>query len=191
MGFVRATVTGLALLMLAGCHHEQRRGTPGVNCSLASCCYGWYWNGFICQPLLGPSNCGCRCQIPPEPYGSQEECISDHPGSPVVETPLAAATRRAAAGGVSRSAGRRLVIVGTVVDITMIDDGFKPWAITVHVEKVVTGQLLGDRLTFLVHSPARAGLAVGHTYTVDAVWEDGGYSVDELQWLRRGDMMSP
>ena len=53
----------------------------------------------------------------------------------------------------------------------------------------MTGQLLGDRLTFLVHSPARAGLAVGHTLTVDAVWEDSGYSVDELQWFRRGEMM--
>ena len=101
------------------------------------------------------------------------------------------APTRAAATGASRSTGRRLVIVGTVVQITMINDGFKPWAITMQVEKVVTGQLLGDRLTFLVHSPARAGLAVGHTYTVDAVWEDSGYSVDELQWFRRGEMMSP
>jgi hypothetical protein len=117
--------------------------------------------------------------------------MADHPGAPVAETPVAAATRRAAATGASRSIGRRLVIVGTVVQVTMIDDGLKPWAITVHVEKVVTGQLLGDRLTFLVHSPARAGLAVGHTYTVDAVWEDSGYSVDELQWSRRGEMVAP
>ena len=147
MGFVRATVTGLALLMLAGCHHEQRRGTPGVNCSLSSCCYGWYWDGFSCQPLLGPSNCGCRCQVPPEPYGGKERCISYYPGAPVAETPVAAATRRAAAGGVSRSVGRRLVCIALGrggVEIPMIDDGFKPWAITVHVEKVVTGQFLGD-----------------------------------------------
>ena len=104
---------------------------------------------------------------------------------------MADATGRTAATGASRPAGRRLVIVGTVVEITTVDDGFKPWAITVHVEKVLTGQLLGDRLTFLVHSPARAGLTVGHTYTVDAVWEGAGYSVDELQWFRRGEMVLP
>ena len=190
MGFVRATVTGLVLLMLAGCHRELRRGSPGVNCSIASCCYGWYWNGFSCQPLLGPSNCGCRCQIPPEPYGGKEECLSDHPGASVAETPVAAATGKGGATA-SRSAGKRLVIAGTVEQITMVDDGFKRWAIAVHVEKVVTGQLLGDRLTFLVHSPARAGLTVGHTYTVEAVWEDSGYSVDELQWFRRGEMTQP
>jgi hypothetical protein len=116
--------------------------------------------------------------------------MADHPGAPVAETPAASATGRAAATR-SRSAGRRLVIVGTVVEITTVDNGFKPWAITVHVEKVVTGQLLGDRLTFFVHSPAQAGLKVGHTYTVEAVGEDDGYSVDELQWFRRGEMTPP
>jgi len=103
---------------------------------------------------------------------------------------VAAATGKGGATA-SRSAGKRLVIAGTVEQITMVDDGFKRWAIAVHVEKVVTGQLLGDRLTFLVHSPARAGLTVGHTYTVEAVWEDSGYSVDELQWFRRGEMTQP
>jgi hypothetical protein len=35
-----------------------------------------------------------------------------------------------------------------------------------------------------MHSPARAGLERGHSYTIKAVWQNGSYAVDETQRMR-------
>jgi hypothetical protein len=77
-------------------------------------------------------------------------------------------------------------VVGTVTDIhpSVLEQSLKRWSVSVQVEKVLSGQLSGTPLTFAVHSPARAGLAVGGSYTVRASWTETGYVVDEMQWRR-------
>lgn len=77
-----------------------------------------------------------------------------------------------------------LVLEGTVTSIRQIDHEFTPWLVTVMVEKVVFGEFSGAMFSFAVHSPAMSGLEVGRSYTVRAVWKDGGYVVDPLQWRR-------
>src|SRR5258708_5846593 len=92
------TLALLFLLAVAGCHSAQRRGSPGVNCTRASCCHGWYWTGTSCEPLLGPENCGCSCQVAPEPYSSELDCHMDHPAIRgfVFGTPAGALQRQTA-----------------------------------------------------------------------------------------------
>ena len=80
---------------------------------------------------------------------------------------------------------RTLVFEGTVVSIATVAHDFKPWLITVKVTKVVSGEFAGSTFEFLVHSPARSGLEKGPSYTIEAVWKDDGYIVDENQWRRR------
>jgi len=53
------------------------------------------------------------------------------------------------------------------------------------VEEVLDGAPPRATFAFRVHSPSRAGLVVGGTYTVEARWTEDGYLADELQWLRR------
>jgi hypothetical protein len=90
-------------------------------------------------------------------------------------------------GGNTRDGGQghqQLVMIGTVTSIKQMGgaNSLKPWAITVRVEKVLSGELVGDTFTFVVHSPARAGLERGASYTIRAAWNGTGYSVDENQW---------
>jgi hypothetical protein len=92
-------------------------------------------------------------------------------------------------GGDTRDGGqgrKQLVMIGTVTSIkqTGAVDSLKPWAVTVRIDKVVSGELLGDTFTFVVHSPARAGLERRASYTIRAVWNGTGYSVDENQWRK-------
>ena len=79
---------------------------------------------------------------------------------------------------------KTLVFEGTVVSIVTVAHDFKPWLITVQVTKVVSGEFSGSTFEFLVHSPARSGLEKGRSYTIEAVWKNGGYTVDEHQWRR-------
>ena len=85
-------------------------------------------------------------------------------------------------------AGEALVIVGTVADIRSqsAPHSRRDWAITVHVDKVTLGKFSGATFSFSVHSPARAGLVVGHTYIIKATWNGEGYDVDETQWHEPG-----
>jgi hypothetical protein len=80
---------------------------------------------------------------------------------------------------------KTLVFEGTVTSIRTIDHELTAWLVTVAVRKVISGEFAGSSLDFAVHSPARAGLKEGGCYTVEAVWKDGGYTVDETQWRRR------
>ena len=69
-----------ALGLLGTCAREPRVGTPGTGCMLASCCTGWLWVMGRCTTSQPPF-CGCRCEQSPRPYGSEEQCLADHPGS--------------------------------------------------------------------------------------------------------------
>ena len=89
-------------------------------------------------------------------------------------------------GGQPAAAAPRkpLVFEGTVLSIGQIADDFRPWLVTVTVDKVVAGNFSEPTLSFAVHSPAMSGLEVGRSYTVRAVWKGRGYDVDPLQWRR-------
>jgi hypothetical protein len=80
-----------------------------------------------------------------------------------------------------------LVLVGTVTEIHQrhAARSLKNWAVVVRIAKVVSGEFSGKTFTFAIHSPARAGLQVGQTYTIKATWTDKGYVVDEEQWRKR------
>jgi hypothetical protein len=77
-----------------------------------------------------------------------------------------------------------LVMVGTVTKIypTAEPRSLRNWAVVVNVDRVVSGEFTGTSFTFAVHSPARAGLQVGRTYTIKATRTAAGYFVDEAQW---------
>ncbi|MFL6262492.1 MAG: hypothetical protein ACJ76Y_22570 [Thermoanaerobaculia bacterium] len=77
-----------------------------------------------------------------------------------------------------------LVFVGTVTKIVPTSDKLKSWAVTVRVERIVSGTFSGTSFTFAVHSPAISGLKVGKSYTIRATWTKDGYVVDERQWRR-------
>jgi hypothetical protein len=73
-----------------------------------------------------------------------------------------------------------LVLVGTVTKIYPIAGLRKNWAVAVHVDRVVPGELSGSTFTFTVHSPAMAGLRVRRAYIIKARWVEEGYVVNEF-----------
>lgn len=76
-----------------------------------------------------------------------------------------------------------LVLVGTVTKIYQLADtrSRRSWAIVANVDRVLSGEFTGTSFTFAVHSPARAGLQVGRTYTIKATRTAEGYLVDEAR----------
>jgi hypothetical protein len=82
------------------------------------------------------------------------------------------------------SPSKVLVLEGKVVEIGQIDHEQTAWLVTVKVEKVTTGEFSEPTFSFAIHSPAMSGLEKGRSYTVTAVWKNGGYVVDPLQWRR-------
>jgi hypothetical protein len=82
------------------------------------------------------------------------------------------------------SPSKVLVLEGTVASIGQISHERTPWLVTVTVKRVVAGEFSGPTFSFAVHSPAQSGLEKGRPYTVEAIWKDGGYVVDEFQWRR-------
>jgi hypothetical protein len=90
------------------------------------------------------------------------------------------------AGGwrVAAAPSKTLVFEGTVTSITTIHHRLTPWLVTVKITKVISGEFSGSTFQFAVHSPARSGLEKGRSYTIEAVWKDHGYIVDENQWRR-------
>lgn len=93
--------------------------------------------------------------------------------------------------GGSRSFGasppsKVLAFEGTVASIGQVAHERTRWLVTMKVKRVVSGEFSGPTFSFAVHSPAQSGLEKGRSYTVEAVWKDGGYVVDELQWVRGG-----
>ncbi|HEV7747671.1 MAG TPA: hypothetical protein VGO56_21910 [Pyrinomonadaceae bacterium] len=80
-----------------------------------------------------------------------------------------------------------LVLIGTVKEIQPRPTARsrKNWLVVVNVDRVVSGEFSGTTFTFAVHSPARAGLEVGRSYTVTATRTASGYVVDELHGFTR------
>ena len=50
--------------------------------------------------------------------------------------------------------------------------------------EVISGTFEGTHFAFRVHSPSRSGLEIGKTYTIEANEVEGGFTVDENQWIR-------
>ena len=99
----------------------------------------------------------------------------------LVTTVIAGGWRKVAA-----TPSKTLVFEGTVTSITTIDHRVTPRLVTVKVTKVISGEFSGSTFQFAVHSPAHSGLRKGRSYTVEAIWKDQGYIVDEDQWRRPG-----
>jgi hypothetical protein len=77
---------------------------------------------------------------------------------------------------------KKLVLTGTVTAIFQIDaspPSRRNWGVTFRVEKVKLGKYAEPDFTFAIHSPALAGLEVGHRYTVEATWDGKEYLVKE------------
>jgi hypothetical protein len=84
---------------------------------------------------------------------------------------------------------RDLVLIGTVTKIYPLATAHsrRNWAVVAHIDRVVSGEFSGTTFTFAIHSPARAGLRVGRTYTIEARWTAEGFVVDEAQWRKGAD----
>jgi hypothetical protein len=73
-----------------------------------------------------------------------------------------------------------VALIGTVVKISQAGDLRRHWAVVVNVDRVVSGKFSDKTYTFILHSPSRAGLFVGHTYRINAKWAGTGYVLDEF-----------
>lgn len=81
-----------------------------------------------------------------------------------------------------------LVLEGTIESVTPGGtDRRRRWQVTLRVERVLAGDFGAERFAFVVHSPAKSGLAVGQHRIVRASRAGEGYTVDELQWLGGGE----
>lgn len=87
----------------------------------------------------------------------------------------------------AKSSKEDLVFIGRVTSITSADTGnpLRHWLVSTSVDNVLSGELASAAFEFAIHSPARAGLKVGKTYTIPAHWTGEGYLVDELDLWRR------
>jgi hypothetical protein len=87
----------------------------------------------------------------------------------------------------SAAPSKTIVLTGTVTEIFQTNappPSVKNWAVTVRVEKVKTGKYEDPTFTFAIHSPARAGLKIGHRYTIEATWDGHEYDVKETRPLK-------
>ena len=81
---------------------------------------------------------------------------------------------------------KEMVVVGRVTSLKPGGgDESRRWIVTIKVDKVVSGDFSGPTFQFAVHSPSQCGLEKGRSYTIEAVWDGTGYTVDELQWMKR------
>lgn len=81
---------------------------------------------------------------------------------------------------------KKLVLTGIVTAISPIHarpPSRRNWAVTIRVEKVKAGKFSQPEFTFTIHSPARAGLAVGRRCTIEATWTGQEYVVDETRLM--------
>jgi len=77
-----------------------------------------------------------------------------------------------------------LVLVGTVTKVAPRDHepwDADRWAVTMTVDRIVSGDFFGTTVTFVIHSPGRAGLKVGKSCTIKAAWTENGYVSKEPQ----------
>ena len=90
-------------------------------------------------------------------------------------------------GASAAPSAKKLVLTGTVTAISQVHarpPSRRNWAVTIRVEKVKAGKFSQPEFTFTIHSPARAGLAVGRRYTIEATWTGQGYVVDETRPIK-------
>jgi hypothetical protein len=81
----------------------------------------------------------------------------------------------------------KLVLTGTVTAISPVRTrapSRRNWTVTVRVERVKTGKYSQPEFTFNIHSPARAGLAVGRRCTIEATLTGQEYIVDETRPIK-------
>ena len=65
-----------------------------------------------------------------------------------------------------------LVLVGTVIKVVLRNhepSEKERWAVTVTIDRIVSGEVSGPTFTFAIHSPGRAGLRLA-SCTVKATW---------------------
>ena len=89
--------------------------------------------------------------------------------------------------GASAAPPKKLALTGTVTAISQVyskPPSLRNWAVTVRVERVKEGEHSAPEFTFTVHSPARAGLAVGRRCTIEATWTGQGYVVAETRRIK-------
>jgi hypothetical protein len=89
-------------------------------------------------------------------------------------------------GASAAPSAKKLVLTGTVTAISQVyakPPSLRNWAVTIRVEKVKAGKYSGPEFTLTIHSPARAGLAVGRRCTIEATWTGQEYVVDETRWM--------
>jgi len=89
-------------------------------------------------------------------------------------------------GASGAPSAKKLVLTGTVTAISQIKAtprSKRNWAVTVRVDRVIAGEYTDPEFTFTVHSPARAGLAVGRRCTIEAAWTGQKYVVDDARWM--------
>lgn len=90
-------------------------------------------------------------------------------------------------GATAEPPAKKLILTGTVSAIIPINaprPSLRNWAVTVRVEKVKEGKFSHPEFTFTVHSPARAGLEIGHRCTIEATWTGQGYVVAETRPMK-------
>jgi len=94
--------------------------------------------------------------------------------------------RSFAAGPATGIPAQDLVFIGTVTKIYPAPSRHsrRNWAVVTRVDRVVSGAFSGKTFSFMVHSPAQMGLRVGRAYTLKATRSEGGYLVDDTQWLK-------
>lgn len=89
-------------------------------------------------------------------------------------------------GAATEPLSEKIELAGKVIAISQIDakpPSFRNWAVTIRVEKVKAGRYSQPEFTFTVHSPALAGLFVGHRCAIKATWTGQGYLVDDTGWM--------
>ena len=76
-----------------------------------------------------------------------------------------------------------LVFNGTVTKIesSTIPQSNHNWIVTMHVDKVLSGNFPDAQFSFRVHSPTRSGLTENGTYRIEASRTGTGYVVDSIK----------
>jgi hypothetical protein len=94
----------------------------------------------------------------------------------------ASLTMQSLTGASASPSAKKLELTGTITAIYQVyakPPSLRNWAVTVRVERVKAGEYSKPKFTFTVHSPARAGLAVGRRCTIEATWTGQEYVVDD------------
>jgi hypothetical protein len=82
---------------------------------------------------------------------------------------------------------KKISLTGTVTAISQVyakRPSRRNWAVTVLVERVKAGEYSKPDFTFTLHSPARAGLAIGRRCTIEATWTGKEYLVAETRPIK-------